>query len=165
MWQWNILLISDDQLIPEELNQFLKKSHWSFKYTGIYSYLIDKSELPDPVNKTISKYKNHPRVLLIKDKIIPASFSVKEAFLPDIEKVLRNVNKKEASTFRNITPKTLRKNKQSCSETLTELFNNILLTFSFPTDRKVADVSPVFKKNDPLKTKGYRTVSLLSCCF
>ena len=131
----------------------------------MYSYLIDKSELLDPVNKTISKYKNNPRVLLIKDKLSPASFSVKEASLPDIEKVLRNLNTKEASTFRNITPKTLRKNKQSCSEILTELFNNILLTFSFPTDRKVVDVSPVFKKDNPLKTKDYRTVSLLSCCF
>ena len=122
------------------------------EYTGIYSYLRDKSELLDPVNKTISKY--HTRVLFIKDKIIPAAFSVKEAFLPDIEKVLRNLNTKEASTFRNITPTTLRKNKQSCSEILTELFNNILLTFSFPTDRKVVDVRPIFKKNDPLKQKA-----------
>ena len=131
----------------------------------MYSYLIDKSELLDPVNKTISKYKNNPRVLLIKDKLSPASFSVKEASLPDIEKVLRNLNTKEASTFRNITPKTLRKNKQSCSETLAELFKNILLTFSFPTDRKVVDVSHVFKKDNPIKTNGYRTISLLSCCF
>ena len=131
----------------------------------MYSYLIDKSELLDQVNKTISKYKNNPRVLLIKDKLSPASFSAKEASLPDIEKVLRNLNTKEASTFRNITPKTLRKNKQSCSETLTELFKNILLTFSFPTDRKVVDVSPVFKRDNPLKTKDYRTVSLLCCCF
>ena len=133
------------------------------EYTGIYSYLIDKSELLDPVNKTISKY--HARVLFIKDKLSPAAFSVKEASLPDIEKVLRKLNTKEASTFRNITPTTLRKNKQSCSEILTELFNNILLTFSFPTDRKVVHVSHVFKKDNPIKTNGYRTISLLSCCF
>ena len=163
MWQWNILLISDNQLISEELNQVLKKCHWSLEYTGIYSYLRDKSELLDPVNKTISNY--NARVLFIKDKLSPAAFSVKEASLPDIEKVLRKLNTKEASTFRNITPTTLRKNKQSCSETLAELFNNILLTFSFPTDRKVVDVSHVFKKDNPIKTNGYRTISLLSCCF
>ena len=51
--------------------------------------------------------------------------------------------------------------KESCSETLAELFNNTLLTSSFPTELKVADVSPVFKKDDPLKTKNYRPVSVL----
>ena len=51
------------------------------------SCLIDKSELSDPVNKAISKYKNHPSILLIKDKIRnPESFSFKEASLSDIEK-------------------------------------------------------------------------------
>ena len=32
---------------------------------------------------------------------------------------------------------------------------------SFPTELKVTDVSPVFKKDDPLKTKNYRLVSVL----
>ena len=32
---------------------------------------------------------------------------------------------------------------------------------SFPTELKVADVGPVFKKDDPLKTKNYRPVSVL----
>ena len=121
------------------------------------SYLIDKIELSDPVNKAISKYKNHSSILLIKDKIRnPAPFSLKESSLSDIEKELRNLN-----TFGNILSKILRANKESCSETLAELFNNALLTSSFPTELKVADVSPVFKKDDLLKTKNYRPVSVL----
>ena len=121
------------------------------------SYLIDKIELSDPVNKAITKYKNHPSILLIKDKIRnPAPFSLKESSLSDIEKELRNLK-----TFGNILSKILRANKESCSETLAELFNNTLLTSSFPTELKVADVSPVFKKDDLLKTKNYRPVSVL----
>ena len=59
------------------------------------SYLVDKSELSEPMNMTISKYRNYPSILLIKDKIRnPASFSFKEAFLSDIEKALRNLNSK-----------------------------------------------------------------------
>ena len=114
------------------------------------------------MNKAISKYKNHPSILLIKDKIKnPASFSFREASLSDIEKELRNLNTKKASTFGNIPPKILRASKESCSETLVELFNNTLLTSSFPTELKIADVSPVFKKDDPLKTEINRHVSVL----
>ena len=55
----------------------------------------------------------------------------------------------------------MRASKESCSDTLAELFNNILWTSSFPTELKIADVSPAFKKDDPLKTKNYRPVSVL----
>ena len=39
-------------------------------------------------------------------------------------------------------------------------FYNLLIT-SFPTELKVADVSSIFKKDDPLKMKNYRPVSVL----
>ena len=81
--------------------------------------------------------------------------------MSDIEKELRNLNTKKARTFGNIPPKILRTSKESFSETLAELFNNTLLTSSFPTELKVADVSLIFRKYDPLKTKDYRPVSVL----
>ena len=68
---------------------------------------------------------------------------------------------KKASTFGNIPPNILRASRESCSETLAELFNNTLLTSSFPAELKFADVSPVSKKYDPLKTKNCRPVSVL----
>ena len=154
-------VISEDQLISAELNQLFKNATKALNIQE-NSYLIDKSELSDPVDKAISKYKNHPSILLIKDKIInPAPFSFKEASLSDIEKELRKLNTKKASTFGNILPKILRASKEGCSESSAELFNNTLLTSSFPTELKVADVSPVFKKDDPLKTKNYRLISVL----
>ena len=154
------IVILEDQLISEELNWFFKNATKALNIRG-NSYLIEKSELSDPVNKAISKYKNYPSILLIKAKIRnPASFSFKEASLSDIEKELRNLNTKNASTFGNIPPKILRGSKESCSETLAELFNNTSLKSSFPAELKVADVSPVFKKDDQLRTKSYR---LLMC--
>ena len=154
-------VISDDQLISKELNQVFKSATKALNIRG-NSYLTDESELSDPVNKVISKYKNQPSILLIKDKVRnPASFSFKEASLSDIEKKLRNLNTKKASTFGNIPPNILRAIKEICSETLAKLFNNTLLTSIFPTELKVADVSPVFKKDDTIKMKIYRPVSVL----
>ena len=110
------------------------------------------------MNKAISKHKNHPTILLIKDRIRnPASFSFKEASSSNIEKGIW----KYIYTFVNIPTNILRARKESCSETLAELFNNTLLRSSFATKLKVADVSLVFKKNDLLKTENYRPVSVL----
>ena len=39
--------------------------------------------------------------------------------------------------------------------------NNLLLKSRFPTELEAAYVSPVFKKDDPLKTKNSRPVSVL----
>ena len=55
----------------------------------------------------------------------------------------------------------MKASKESCSETLAQLFNNTLSTSSFRTVLNVADLSPVFKKDDPLKAKNYRAVSVL----
>ena len=41
------------------------------------------------------------------------------------------------------------------------MFNNTILTFNFPDKLKVADVSPIFEKDDPQKLKNYRPVSVL----
>ena len=63
------MIISDDHLISEELNQSFKNVTKALNIQE-NSYLIDKkTKLSDPVNKAISKHKNHPSILLIRDKI------------------------------------------------------------------------------------------------
>ena len=44
------------------------------------------------------------------------------------------------------------------AETLQQLFNQALTTGEFPTNLKNADVTPVFKKNNPLSKENYRSV-------
>ena len=79
-------------LISNELNNFFENATKALNIRE-NSYLTEKSELSDPVNKAISKYRNYPSILLIKDKMRnPTSFSFKEASLSDIEKELRNLN-------------------------------------------------------------------------
>lgn len=68
---------------------------------------------------------------------------------------------KKASTFENIPSNILRASKQSCWETLAQLSSITLLTYSFPTELKVSDVNPVFKKDGSLKTKNSRSVCML----
>ena len=58
--------------------------------------------------------------------------------------------------------KILKISRSSCSETLKALFNKTVLTGCFLNELKLADVTPVPKKVNPLKSKNYRHVSVLS---
>ena len=42
-----------------------------------------------------------------------------------------------------------------------KLFNKILKTGNFPDKLKLADITPVFSKNNPLEKENYRPVSVL----
>ena len=131
---------------------FLEKG--SQKVYLAFPLTFQSNEIEDQVKKAIFKYKNHPSIILIKNKItVPELFAFTEASVSDIEKELSNLNAKKASTFKNITPKVLKASIESCSEVLTKLFNNTILTSNFPDKLKVADVSPIFKKDDPQKLK------------
>ena len=69
--------------------------------------------------------------------------------------------KGENPTLRIVTPKVLKASIESCSEVLTKLFNNTIVASNFPDKLKVVDVSPIFKKDDPKKSKNYRPASVL----
>ena len=92
----------------------------------------------------------------MKNKItVPKLFAFTEASVSDIEKESSNLNTKKASMFKNITPKILKASTESYSEVLTKLFDNTILNSDFPDKLKVADVRPLFKKDDPQKSKNY----------
>ena len=158
----NNTIVSDDQSISEELNTLFKNATRSLNIRQ-NSYITDESnEIEGQVKKAISKYKNHPSIILIKNKItVPELFVFTEASVSDIEKELSNLNTKKASTFKNITPKVLKASIESRSEALTKLFNNTILTSNFPDKLKVANVSLIFKKDDSHKSKNYRPISVL----
>ena len=81
--------------------------------------------------------------------------------LSDIEKELRSLNPNKAYTFKNIPPKILKGSREYCSDILQKLFNKTLSNKEFPDELKLADVTPIYKKDDPNKSKNYRPVSVL----
>ena len=84
----------------------------------------------------------------------------KEASLEDTEKEMLHVNPKKAGTFQDIPPKTLKNSVNVCSETLI-FFDDTVIHCEFRKELKKADVTPIFKKDNPTKAKNYRPVSVL----
>ena len=100
--------------------------------------------------------------MLIQRKVAnDSTFSFNEASLSNIEKELRSLNPSKAYTFKNIPPKILKESREYCSDILQKLFNQTLSNKEFPDELKLADVTPIYKKDDPNKSKNYRSVSVL----
>ena len=75
---------------------------------------------------------------------------------------LLKIDPKKATTGNNIPCKTLKLSVDKSADILQNLFNDMLSTGNFPDNIKLADITPVFKKKDPLKRENYRPVSILS---
>ena len=156
-------ILKDDTEIAEELNLFFSNAVKSLNIAE-NTYITNRvyDNLNDPVTRAIEKFKTHPSVLIIKDKIFQGNkFSFIEVSQSEVKKEIKNLNVKKATSHKNIPPKVLKTSAMVTAETLQQLFNQALTTGEFPSNLKNADVTPVFKKNNPLNKENYRSVSVL----
>ena len=74
---------------------------------------------------------------------------------------LENLNIKKATGFDNVPPKILKLGAEILSSPICNIINKCIDVSLFPNDRKLANVTPVFKKKDKLEVGNYRPVSIL----
>ena len=116
----------------------------------------------EPIDKAIINFNSVFSILLIKSKINTSnSFSFTEIETDDVDKEIRSLNSKKSGTQNDVPAKILKKCASSTAPALQKLFNEILRTGNFLDKLKLADITPVFKKNNPLEKENYRLVSLL----
>ena len=73
-----------------------------------------------------------------------------------------NLSSKKATRKGYIPAKILKDGLSVYTRDLTTIIKNCLKHSLFPNELKLADVSPVFKKDDDLNKKNYRPVSILT---
>ena len=78
-----------------------------------------------------------------------------------MEKEIQNIDLKKATNKNTIPPIILKISCNTSPETLQNLFNECLITDNFPDNLKLADITPVFKKKDPLNKENYRLFNVL----
>ena len=117
--------------------------------------------MKDPVARAIEKLKTES-ALIIKEKNFQGNrFSFAGVSQSEIEKEIKNLNVKKATTQKNIPPKVLKTSATVTPEILQQLFNQALTTIESPSNLKNADVTLVFKKNNPISNENYKPVSVL----
>ena len=156
-------LLQDDSEVAEELNNSFKEAVSTLDINE-NSYIInpDSINISNPIEKATSKYKFHSIILLITDKIVNEDkFSFKPISTLDTDKEVQLINPKKASTSDSIPPKILKISSKVSADTLHNFFNDMLKTGNFPDNLKLADISPVFEKKNPLYKVNYRPVRVL----
>ena len=118
--------------------------------------------ITDPVQKAVKKFSNHPSILKIKGHYQNAAAFVFQKVAPDtVEKEVRSLNPKKATTHKNIPPKILKSNSVVCVEPLTQIFNDCIEKSTFPDELKCADVSSLPKNGSTNTRTNFRPISVL----
>ena len=137
-------IIQNDVKVAETLHSFFKNAVSSLK-----------------LNKDSFVINNEPSILIIKNKIENTNtFRFKHVMLSDIKNEIKGLNPNKATTHNNIPPKILRQSAEVTANTMQLLFNNAISNSEFPEDLELGDVTPIFKKNDPLDKTNYRPVKV-----
>jgi len=78
-----------------------------------------------------------------------------------VTKHIRKMNSKKATGYDGLSVKMLKLAEPVISKPLTKLINKSIENSQFPSNFKIAQVAPIFKKNSTLDKANYRPVSLL----
>ena len=164
-----ICIVENDKLLVKEedvansLNNYFDKAVNNLEINENRLLLSDVSCLTDPIDITVHKFRNHPSIISIQQSVeIVHTFDFCEVSLDEIATEVNKLNNKKLGTFNNIPAKHLKESSEICKEYLLKIWNDeILENQSFPDELKLADITPIFKKEDATLPKNYRPVSVL----
>ena len=115
----------------------------------------------DPVVNAIRKYENHPSIIKIKSSVETTQlFDFNFVSSDDTSK---NINSMDSTkkTSGAIPIKIVKlANKKICKD-LVNCINECIKQNKFPNELKIADITPILKKEDPLDKTNYRSTSAL----
>ena len=112
------------------------------------------------MTKIIKKFKNHPSIVKIKNKyLIKEKFAFQPVSVKDVENVIKNIPSNKASGGH--MPIQILKQSGFTYQILTDCINDAINKGVFPDSLKIANITPVHKKDEPTDKKNYRPVSVL----
>ena len=155
-------ILQVDKKIAEELNNFFKNTASTLDING-NSSIINQSfqNFDDPIDRAIEMYKYHPSIILINQKIGNQNkFSFQPVALSDVKEI-NDINSNKSSSKNSVPPKMTKISTEATANILQKHFNDSLDTGTFPDSLKLADITPVFKKKDPMNKTNYHPVSVL----
>ena len=155
-------IISDDKTVSEVFNDF---------FVNIVSNLDIKSELDfettfiksnDPVADSIRKFQTHPSIVMINNKnYISDFFTFDEVQFDNVLEKIEKLDNAKTSQQTDIPTKLLKHNSRYFADIFSKNINNCFENSNFPTELKLADVIPVYKKKSKNFKDNYRPVSIL----
>ena len=156
----NMMLLENNEIVREEeiigniMNNY---------FTNITTHLKLKPTKIDPkanLESIIDTFQNHESAQRIKLAIFhsKSSLTFNSVSELDVKKEILNLSSKKATRKGDIPAKILKSSINAYLSELTILINNCLKKGVFPEDLKLADITPILKKEDSLNKENYRPV-------
>ena len=150
-------IVREEEIIANIMNNY---------FTNITTHLKLKPTKIDPkanLESIIDTFQNHESVQRIKLANFHSKSSLKFNSVSelDVKKEILNLSSKKATRKGDIPVKILKNSVNAYLSDLTILINNCLMKGAFPDDHKLADIMPIFKKEDSLNNENYRSVNIL----
>ena len=109
----------------------------------------------------IRKYENHQSIFKIKSFVETTQlFDFNFVNSDYISKIIKSLDPTE-KTSGAIPTKILKLANTQICKNLTNCINECIKQNKFPNELKIADVTPILKKEDPLDKTNYRPISIL----
>ena len=152
----NDKVISDDKQLCKTFSDFFQETVKTLVAVLIFLIILIEIIL-------IRNYENHPSVKKIRETItITSTFHLSGVDKANVEKSIGNLNFSKVGTFKSILTKCLKVTSDICSPFLAAIFNQeLILNEKFAQKLKLADITPVCKKEDSTKVTNQRAVSVL----
>ena len=157
-------MIDDESEIAKIFNEYfvniVKKVGILTEEQTTYSATNQLSE----VEMAIIKYKNHPSIKAITDrmeKLGKPTFNLKFTSREETGKEVNNLKIKKALQKSDIPLTIVTENVDIISYFLYHNLNNSLSCATFPTLMKYADVIPIHEKDHKTDKENYRPISIL----
>ena len=139
--------ITEDQVVAEVFNKFFINIVPNLKISTDHGYDNDFIATDDQVTNAINKFRNHSSIVVIKNKKKNGqSFSFGPVTYDDVLKKVNTLDPAKASRQSDIPTKILKQNSNYFAEYFYENINQCISQSIFPSDLKLADVTPVYKK-------------------
>ena len=156
-------VISEDQAVAEVFNKFFINILQNLKIPTNPNYDTDFLVTNDQVANALNKFRNHPRIIMIKNK--RKAHQCLFYGLVTYEYILKKTNNLDtvkASRQSDVPTKILNKTQAISLDTFVEISTSAFQNQMFPPDLKLADVTPVYKNKSKNSKDNYKPVSILS---
>ena len=143
----NNSIISSDIEITEKLNTFFSNVVKELNIKIKKDLLCDVSNINDPVERAIQKYKNHPSMQRIKETFDNDKTFSFDLVSPDtIFKEIVSLDTNKSTNSNDLPIKIVKANADLFSIFVSNAFNKSVISCIFLSILKSADITPAHKK-------------------
>ena len=138
-------IISDDLPVADAFSKLFINIFPNLKVSTDHSYDNDFIATNDQVTNTVSKFRNHPSIIMIKNKN-DQTFSFGPVTYDGVLKKVKTLDTAKASQQSDMPTKILKQNSDYFVEYFYENINQCISKSILPSNLKLADITPVYKK-------------------